>query len=323
MLTMPPKPAASQKPMFTPSSVKGLLYRYFDRNDVDIDAAGNFTIDLGDYWTIDGLIGTGGNVIELAVVSSEPGKKKRFDRRARSPRDLATFFEERGIVKKKPAPVPSRKPSTRQSSAKKAVKTTGAFKNIVLLHGTSLNRAKNIKLYGFADTTTMDREMREGWGSVGEQGLTFFMRYFGIKDEKDRRGLEAGAIHHAYRVGRDDGDDPAVIIARARVNRLVTNADAGEFKVALKRLCARKMADGDDRYFRDYSIDKFEDVSSALASVATEKLPMGEIMREMDIDAMMDGPGVVMLANQSAVTSIEVKDPSFFEASIGFKPRDW
>lgn len=180
-----------------------------------------------------------------------------------------------------------------------------------MMHGTSLKRAKNILKVGFMDTSKMPRSMRECYGGIGEQDLTFFIRWWGLGNEKHEH--EAGFLHHAVRVAKMDNDDPAVICARASPNILVEDKDAPWFNKDLKDLCTHMLDHGDKRWFRWYSIGVFDNyVSGALGSVARENLSMGEILRTMGIDAIMDGPNVVTIANTKCITSMEILPPNEF-----------
>lgn len=207
-----------------------------------------------------------------------------------------------------------------KSQRKKNVKTPKNRKRLVLLHGTSRKRAENIIKNGFADTSKLSREMREGWGSVGEQDLTFFVRYYGFKEKSEKERIESGALHHAVRVADMDKDLPAIILARASVKKLVDDKDWTWFNPELKRFAMQKVESGDQRYFRWYSIEKFDNsVLSAVASVGTENLSMGEILRSMNVDAIMDGKSVVVLPTPNhVITSMEIMTPDQFCAWSGF-----
>ncbi len=194
------------------------------------------------------------------------------------------------------------------------------IETLELIHGTSLKRAKSIKKGGFMDTSKLPSKMREGWGLIGEKDLTFFILYDENFDEKRIRQNEVGVLFHALRVAKDDNSEPAIIFAHAEPKCFVEDKDYVAFKKELEQFAEKKVEKGDNRWFRTYSIFKFDDIFGAIGSVATENLSMGEIMREMGIDAIQDGENVIVLATPNeTITHMEIWSPNKLGAWESFE----
>lgn len=176
---------------------------------------------------------------------------------------------------------------------------------ITLWHGTSLKRAKSITEKGFADTREIPEEMREGMGGVGEHGVTYFFVESHDKEtfinENNEKFIynptKNGAYYHASRVAKEDKDVPAIIESKACLFHPISEINEQQFASELKDFAENKVDQGDQRWFRTYSIDKRGSPMFNIQSVATRNLSMREIMDAMKIDALFENKRVIVLAN--------------------------
>ena len=181
------------------------------------------------------------------------------------------------------------------------------------VHGTSLNRAKNIQQHGFFEITAQQtsdlskkkigRDMRENYGGVGEQGITFFF--------KDHKGTPN---HHALRVAKMDNDQPAIIEFDACVSNYITKYDSmnPEFIDTLKNITEKKSTiglsdeqlqkEGKQRYdVRFYALEPNLNPIEVFQRLTTKTTDIGQIMDEFHIDGIDENESVAVLRNPNQI----------------------
>jgi len=184
-------------------------------------------------------------------------------------------------------------------------------KIISLEHGTSLKRAENIRDNGFFEIVRekesdlekrkIGYDMREGYGGIGEIGVTYFFR----------KGHGQPLKHHGVRVAKIDQHIPAVIEMDACVCNYVEPYDTvqSNFISSLEEISQNKSTihNQDDHSFdvRYYSIKKNFSPVSVFQRLSTENTTMGDLMDSFNIDGMDENNSVVILRdpNRSLIPS--------------------
>lgn len=173
-------------------------------------------------------------------------------------------------------------------------------KIISLEHGTSLQRAHNIQKHGFFEITRQEksdltrgivgRDMRENWGGIGEQGLTFFFN-------KGR----GNPLYHAQRVAKMDDDMPAIVEFDACVCNFLTIYDTlnPKFIKALRSITEEKSTIHDeiDRSFhvRYYAVEADTSPLNIFQRLSTSSTSIGTIMDTFGIDGMEENDAVSVM----------------------------
>ena len=174
---------------------------------------------------------------------------------------------------------------------------------VKLIHGTSLKRAENIMKNGFYEITDekfsdlergkIGRDMRENQGGIGEVGVHYFFRQ-GVDDEYY---MANAMFNHGDRVAEKDNSEPAIITFDACLCNHVTTKQSldQEWINGLLDFVKNTYDKEDTRWY--LKLKPNENPLQLFHSLTTDKVGIGRLMSDLNIDAIDEWDDVVVLKN--------------------------